>query len=469
MRSDLKRLGPEEYLNDTLIELWLNELREKDPTFADQIHVFSSFFYKKLNKKNTEEGYQSVRKWTSKVDLFSKKYIIVPINENVHWYLAIIYEPGHTLKPPLTHSPSITARATRNRKKERGKTDTEAKPTGLRSQVHGPSPLSDQEPDRGISPKETTHSRTPSVTQDEEMDDGTAATANLPCGDFSLANPTSKSSARAASTVPSDLAYPTSPPREDAMDVDAVEILAERRSPPYLSWSEVPRSSVPVSQFYSSSVSKKKEHNVPGEPVVLDSENEESDRKQEAEVDDMLAVTQPQTLAQTYIFTLDSLGSKHVQAIRVLKNYLAREAKDKRGFDEVRDAIGKQVHVPAQPNTWDCGIYLLHLTKVFMSSPEHHFHLITTTKGTIPSTERKAQWKDEEVPLMREYLSSRITQLSETWKAEKAAKEEEAKKRMSEEVEAEVISSEGEVDIVQVCGDVKGTPQRKRHAARLRG
>ncbi|KAF9221583.1 hypothetical protein BS17DRAFT_711215, partial [Gyrodon lividus] len=86
MRSDLRRLGPEEYLNDTLIEfglkLWLNDLREKDPALADQIHVFSSFFYKKLNnRKNPEEGYQSVRKWTSKVDLFSKKYVIVPINE----------------------------------------------------------------------------------------------------------------------------------------------------------------------------------------------------------------------------------------------------------------------------------------------------------------------------------------------------------------------------------------------------
>lgn len=28
-----------------------------------------------------EEGYQSVRKWTSKFDFFDKKYIIVPINE----------------------------------------------------------------------------------------------------------------------------------------------------------------------------------------------------------------------------------------------------------------------------------------------------------------------------------------------------------------------------------------------------
>lgn len=28
-----------------------------------------------------ESGYQSVRKWTAKFDLFQKKYIIVPINE----------------------------------------------------------------------------------------------------------------------------------------------------------------------------------------------------------------------------------------------------------------------------------------------------------------------------------------------------------------------------------------------------
>ena len=27
------------------------------------------------------EGYQSVRKWTSKTDIFAKRYIFIPINE----------------------------------------------------------------------------------------------------------------------------------------------------------------------------------------------------------------------------------------------------------------------------------------------------------------------------------------------------------------------------------------------------
>ena len=68
-RGDLERLQPGKYLNDTLIEfglkyvltdcrapltndhhcrLWLNDLRDCDPELADQIHLFSSFFYKKL-------------------------------------------------------------------------------------------------------------------------------------------------------------------------------------------------------------------------------------------------------------------------------------------------------------------------------------------------------------------------------------------------------------------------------------
>ena len=28
-----------------------------------------------------EAGYQTIRKWTTNVDIFSKKYVIVPINE----------------------------------------------------------------------------------------------------------------------------------------------------------------------------------------------------------------------------------------------------------------------------------------------------------------------------------------------------------------------------------------------------
>ena len=68
-RGDFERLQPGKYLNDTLIEfglkyvwptverhslrvftrrLWLSDIRDCNPELADQIHLFSSFFYKKL-------------------------------------------------------------------------------------------------------------------------------------------------------------------------------------------------------------------------------------------------------------------------------------------------------------------------------------------------------------------------------------------------------------------------------------
>jgi Ulp1 family protease len=41
---------------------------------------------------SAQKGYKKVCKWV-KCDIFQKKYLIVPINEDFHWYLAIIYEP----------------------------------------------------------------------------------------------------------------------------------------------------------------------------------------------------------------------------------------------------------------------------------------------------------------------------------------------------------------------------------------
>ncbi|GAA5914312.1 hypothetical protein JCM8208_004431, partial [Rhodotorula glutinis] len=112
--GDTKRLGDEEFLNDTLIEFGLKRImkdiedrdvgRPDDDKLAPQIHVFNSFFYKQLSsKKDLKRGmdpYLLVEKWTKRVDLFKKRFIVVPINEYLHWYLAIIVNPAAILKPP---------------------------------------------------------------------------------------------------------------------------------------------------------------------------------------------------------------------------------------------------------------------------------------------------------------------------------------------------------------------------------
>ncbi|GJJ69531.1 hypothetical protein EMPS_01877 [Entomortierella parvispora] len=103
--EDVSRLADGEFLNDTLIEFGLkyihSNLELKNASLAGQVYIFNSFFYQRLlakPSKGSMSSYDSVKSWTSKVDLFSMKYIIVPIHENLHWYLAIIVNPGLILQ-----------------------------------------------------------------------------------------------------------------------------------------------------------------------------------------------------------------------------------------------------------------------------------------------------------------------------------------------------------------------------------
>jgi Ulp1 family protease len=63
-----------------MCRLWLESLRVKDTRLTDEIHVFSSFFFNKLKDKEGID-YNSVKSWSSKFDLFSKKFVFIPINE----------------------------------------------------------------------------------------------------------------------------------------------------------------------------------------------------------------------------------------------------------------------------------------------------------------------------------------------------------------------------------------------------
>lgn len=49
-----------------------------------------------------EKRHMRVKSWTKKVDLFEKDYLIIPINERAHWFLAIVCFPG--LPGPVTMS-----------------------------------------------------------------------------------------------------------------------------------------------------------------------------------------------------------------------------------------------------------------------------------------------------------------------------------------------------------------------------
>ncbi|XP_032071178.1 sentrin-specific protease 6 isoform X2 [Thamnophis elegans] len=111
--EDLQCLIEGEFLNDVIIDFYLKylvleRLKKED---ADRIHVFSSFFYKRLNqreRRNLQETskltiqqkrHGRVKTWTRHVDIFEKDFIFVPLNEAAHWFLAVICFPG--LEKPI--------------------------------------------------------------------------------------------------------------------------------------------------------------------------------------------------------------------------------------------------------------------------------------------------------------------------------------------------------------------------------
>lgn len=90
--DDFYRLNDGEFLNDTLINFYLKFLLQNLKNFQEDLwkkfHIFNTFFYSSLaSSKDKSE----ILRWSLKADLFSKMYVIIPINHNVHWYFAIIY------------------------------------------------------------------------------------------------------------------------------------------------------------------------------------------------------------------------------------------------------------------------------------------------------------------------------------------------------------------------------------------
>lgn len=148
---------------------------------------------------------------------------------------------------------------------------------------------------------------------------------------------------------------------------------------------------------------------------------------------------------KTWIFTFDSLGSKHPAAIANLKNYLQLEAQDKKALDPANTTPpeGKLALVPAQPNFCDCGVYLIHFVQAFMKDPKRAIDLILRKKPReYSSREREADWDAAGIASLRDTLLMQTQSLSDLWKQEKAAKEEQ-RKRETAEAGPSATASEG--------------------------
>ncbi|XP_009072152.1 PREDICTED: sentrin-specific protease 1, partial [Acanthisitta chloris] len=86
-RKDIQTLNNLNWLNDEIINFYMNLLMERSKEKGlPAVHAFNTFFFTKLKTA----GYQAVKRWTKKVDIFSVDLLLVPIHLGVHWCLAVV-------------------------------------------------------------------------------------------------------------------------------------------------------------------------------------------------------------------------------------------------------------------------------------------------------------------------------------------------------------------------------------------
>eukprot|EP00980_Cylindrotheca_fusiformis_P010725 scaffold2403_cov87-Cylindrotheca_fusiformis.AAC.3 len=90
--KDYERLYPEEWLNDSLVDFWMQWISRNEDKSSTKLHFFTSHFYTTL----LNDGPNSVTSWTAKknINIFDKKFIFIPINKDLHWSLCVVVNPG---------------------------------------------------------------------------------------------------------------------------------------------------------------------------------------------------------------------------------------------------------------------------------------------------------------------------------------------------------------------------------------
>nr|XP_054495163.1 sentrin-specific protease 5 isoform X1 [Agelaius phoeniceus] len=88
--DDLATLEGQNWLNDQIINMYGELVMDAVP---EKVHFFNSFFHRQLVTK----GYNGVKRWTKKVDLFKKTLLLIPIHLEVHWSLITVNIPSRII------------------------------------------------------------------------------------------------------------------------------------------------------------------------------------------------------------------------------------------------------------------------------------------------------------------------------------------------------------------------------------
>ncbi|XP_023033624.2 sentrin-specific protease-like [Drosophila willistoni] len=97
-RVSIRTLSGSNWLDDQIVNFYMNLISERSEMKRKELpitHCMSTFFIPIF----VSNGYAAVRRWTTKVDIFSKDIIVVPVHTDTsHWCVAIIHMRQRTLR-----------------------------------------------------------------------------------------------------------------------------------------------------------------------------------------------------------------------------------------------------------------------------------------------------------------------------------------------------------------------------------
>ncbi|KAJ3189904.1 Sentrin-specific protease 6 [Gaertneriomyces sp. JEL0708] len=376
-QEDYDRLDEGQFLNDVIIEFYLKYVIQEimDPALRDRVHIFNSFFYERLTQKdaNTPTGekiaYANVKKWTRNVDLFSKEFVFVPVCENMHWYLAFIYNPGALVNPPLKTIDSEDDESP----DQMPEVATISLSDTVAAQCSEPMEISEAtQAESAYSAYEGDDLRTQASDQEDDVqihETSLDTDLNVVTVDDGVEEWTPEPS-------PTDMESKTGHKRRRLKSKRQIEFEKE-----YERDEEEKRQKIALEKKLAQESKKK---------IALQKKLEDDIAKQQQTTrikssQYVTSIASPLLSVFNFlvpwfrcsIIILDSLHSPHSNTIMKLKHYLAAEAYAKRNVTvDLKDIQGINAKAPGQDNFSDCGVYLCYYVESLLKRPEPLLHLI---------------------------------------------------------------------------------------------
>ncbi|KAE8355756.1 hypothetical protein BDV28DRAFT_24081 [Aspergillus coremiiformis] len=322
--QDRERLRDNEFLNDNLIGFYMrfleDHLERTNQEVAKRVYFFNSYFFATLTntKGRRNINYESVQKWTRAVDIFGFDYIVVPINESAHWYVAIICN--------LPNLPGIANKSVEGQQPLEYDKDSSAAPDSeAQENPETPEPIEEIPAGKEV---KVSHSR----DSEPEKDEATRQSF----GAMSLSD------------------------KEEPKDFESELPLTE--------WPEQEENLTFSPAKFSSPAAKAESSQQIGlrdTPGLAASPRKTSKKKGAPGGTKFDA-------RQTIIITFDSLDLARSPTISNLRDYLYEEAKSKRGIKiDIPLIKGMRARaIPLQRNFSDCGLYLLAYVEKFVQDPD---------------------------------------------------------------------------------------------------